>query len=99
MDVNNLAADIAAIAGIGAGGIELLNYFLYGGGQVNGPIPVDWDVYNFGTPAYNTVLIAALQACQDNGLVMDFEVGTESGEGAPAEPDNPGLTWILVRPL
>lgn len=59
-------------------------------------VPVDWDIFNFGTPAYNTVLIAALQACKDNGLLMDFEVGVQSGQGAPAEPDNPGLAWFVV---
>lgn len=44
-------------------------------------VPVDWDIFNFGTPVYNTVLKAALQACKENGLLMDFEVGVQSGVG------------------
>lgn len=56
----------------------------------------DWNIYGFGTTAYRNVLKAALQAHKDNGLVMDFALGPESGQGVPAEPDNPGLTWELV---
>lgn len=88
--------DIADIGKVGAGGIELLNYYMYGGVIQSEPVPVDWDIYNFGTDAYVDVLKAALEATQANGLIMDFEVGVQSGQGAPAEPGNPGLSWEMV---
>lgn len=59
-----------------------MNYWLYGGAAVTQAfVPVNWDTFNFGTPAYNDVLIAALQACKDNGILMDYEVGVQSGQG------------------
>jgi hypothetical protein len=97
VNVTSLADDIASIASVGAGAIEFLNYWLYGGASTTQPVvPVDWDTFNFGTPIYNTVLIAALQACKDNGILFDYEVGVQSGQGAPAEIGNPGLAWFLT---
>ena len=60
----------------------------YGGTQSGAPEGVDWDIYGFRTPACNKVLKAAAEACRDNGLVMDFSLGAQSGQGAPAEIDN-----------
>jgi hypothetical protein len=65
--------------------LELI-FHQYGGGF--GSAATDWDIYGFGTPAYNKVLLAALQATKDNGLIMDFEMGPQSGQGVPAEIDN-----------
>ncbi|KAH8647380.1 hypothetical protein BX600DRAFT_390073 [Xylariales sp. PMI_506] len=94
IDPELLADDIAQIGSRGAGGIELLNYYNYGGAI--GPAATDWNIYGYGTAAYRTVLKAALQACQDLGLLMDFSIGPQSGQGVPASPDNPGLAWELV---
>lgn len=60
------------------------------------PEGVDWNIYGYGTSAYRKVLKAALQAHKDHGLLMDFSMGPQSGQGVPAEPDNPGLVWELV---
>ncbi|KAH7417837.1 hypothetical protein BKA64DRAFT_738388 [Cadophora sp. MPI-SDFR-AT-0126] len=94
IDPAGIAADIKQIGSIGAGGIELCNYYLYGG-QVGNPV-TDWSIYGFGTPAYNKILRAAAQATKDNGLVIDLALGPESGQGVPAEWDNPGLAYDLV---
>ncbi|UDD54805.1 hypothetical protein AFCA_002448 [Aspergillus flavus] len=59
------------------------------------PEGVDWNIYGYGTSAYRKVLKAALQAHKDHGLLMDFSMGPQSGQGVPAEPDNPGLVWEL----
>lgn len=69
----------------------------YGG--VTGKAATDWGVYGFGLPAFNKVLKAAAQATKDNGLIMDFCMGPQSGQGVPAKPDNPGLSYELVRLL
>ncbi|CZR61746.1 uncharacterized protein PAC_11643 [Phialocephala subalpina] len=94
VDPSLVAADIEGIGDVGAGGIELLNYYMYGG--EDGNASTDWDIYGFGTPAYNEILKAAAQATKDHGLIMDFCMGPESGQGAPAEPDNPGLSYELI---
>ncbi|QMW39076.1 hypothetical protein G4B11_002356, partial [Aspergillus flavus] len=60
------------------------------------PEGVDWNIYGYGTSAYRKVLKAALQAHKDHGLLMDFSMGPQSGQGVPAEPDNPGLVWEVV---
>ncbi|KAH9205876.1 hypothetical protein DL95DRAFT_316692, partial [Leptodontidium sp. 2 PMI_412] len=86
IDPAGIAADFKHIGSIGAGGIELCNYYLYGG-QIGTPVS-DWSVYGFGTPAYNKILRAAAQAIKDNGLVIDLAIGPESGQGVPAEWDN-----------
>ncbi|KAH7381091.1 hypothetical protein BKA64DRAFT_727754 [Cadophora sp. MPI-SDFR-AT-0126] len=88
------ADDIAQLAAKGAGGIEFLNYFDYGGIVGRGP-STDWNIYGYGTPAYREVLKAALQAHEDHGLIMDFSMGPQSGQGVPAEPDEPGLEYNL----
>ncbi|KAI1137565.1 hypothetical protein F5Y05DRAFT_419507 [Hypoxylon sp. FL0543] len=89
-----VAQDIAELGARGAGGIQFLNYYNYGGSS--GSAATDWNVYGYGTSAYREVLKAALQAHKDNALVMDFSMGPQSGQGVPAEPDNPGLAWDLV---
>lgn len=63
---------------------------------MQGPAATDWSIYGYGTPAYRQVLKAALQTHKDNGLIMDFAMGPQSGQGVPAQPDEPGLSWELV---
>ncbi|KAJ3580054.1 hypothetical protein NPX13_g510 [Xylaria arbuscula] len=90
----NVADDIAQLGQRGAGGVEFNSYYSYGGTQ--GPAATDWDVYGFGTPAYIKILRTALQAHKDNGMVMDYTLGPQSGQGVPAELGNPGLAWDVV---
>ncbi|KNG86833.1 hypothetical protein ANOM_004910 [Aspergillus nomiae NRRL 13137] len=79
-------------AGInGAGGVEFLPYYDYG----NTVPGADWVTYGFGTPAFVKIFKAALQAHKDAGLVMDFPLGPNQGQGVPASPDDEGLQWDL----
>ncbi|KFZ03789.1 hypothetical protein V502_10661 [Pseudogymnoascus sp. VKM F-4520 (FW-2644)] len=89
-----LAADLKEIGSIGAGGVEFLPYYNYGG--TLGPPATDWTKYGYGTPAYNVLVKKALQASKDNGLLMDLCMGPQSGQGVPASPDNPGLAYSMV---
>ncbi|KAK4610705.1 hypothetical protein CLAFUW4_13555 [Fulvia fulva] len=83
-------ADIEAAGVWGAGGVEFLLFYNHGGGA-----PVDnWVEYGFGTPAFNVLFKAALEAHRENGLFMGFAVGPNQGQGVPAETDNPGLQWV-----
>ncbi|KAL4883580.1 hypothetical protein BJY04DRAFT_226598 [Aspergillus karnatakaensis] len=95
VDSQVVANDIAAAASIGAGGVEFLPFFEYGG-TFGGPPANNWSTYNFGTPAFVNLFQTALEAHAEHGLVMDFALGPNQGQGVPAEPDNEGLQWNLV---
>lgn len=96
VDAHTVAADIAAAGTIGAGGIEFIPFFEYGGELGSMPAGADWATYNFGTVPFRNIFAAALIAHEENGLVMDFSLGPNQGQGVPASPDNPGLQWDLV---
>ncbi|ORX95728.1 hypothetical protein BCR34DRAFT_579115 [Clohesyomyces aquaticus] len=83
VDSGVVAANIASIASIGGGGIELVPSFEYGGDSILGKMPpgADWVTYNFGTLAFQKLFQAALQAHNDNDLVMDFALGPNQGQG------------------
>jgi hypothetical protein len=40
--------------------------------------------------------LTALKSHSEHGLVMDFAIGSNQGQGVPAEPDNKGLQWNMV---
>jgi hypothetical protein len=96
VDPQVVASDIQAAGSLGAGGVEFLPFYNYGGEQ--GPMPegADWARYGFGTPAYKEIFKRALQAHAESGLVMDFTLGPNQGQGVPAEWDDQGLQWDLV---
>ncbi|KAB2569280.1 hypothetical protein DBV05_g12046 [Lasiodiplodia theobromae] len=93
-----LASDIAAIASVGAGGLELLGYYQYGLPEAEQGVapPTDWTKYGFGTPAFKDIFVAALQAVSDEGLVMDFAQGANQGQGVPSVPEEEGLAVELA---
>ncbi|ETS73836.1 hypothetical protein PFICI_14782 [Pestalotiopsis fici W106-1] len=96
VDVDTVVADIAASGSLGAGGIELLPFFEYGGQIGSQPAGADWSTYNFGTVPYRNLFAAALSAHEKHGLVMDFALGPNQGQGVPANQNNTGLQWDLV---
>lgn len=58
MNLTSIAEDIRDIGRSGAGGVELLGYYLYGDGQNFGgwlasPLQSDWTMYGFGGPAWS----------------------------------------------
>ncbi|KAM0277086.1 hypothetical protein ACHAQH_006094 [Verticillium albo-atrum] len=95
-DVNIVKADIQSAGSIGAGGVEFLPFYNYGGELPEYPAGADWSTYGFGTPAFKKVFRAALEAHSQNGLLMDFALGPNQGQGVPAEEDDDGLQWDLV---
>ncbi|KAK5120725.1 hypothetical protein LTR85_006083 [Meristemomyces frigidus] len=90
-----VALDVADAGRVGAGGVEVLGYYLYGSypGEL---IPVDWATYGWGTQAWKDVFITAAQAHKNNGLIMDSALGPNQGTGVPAETGSDGLQWDLV---
>ncbi|KAL1895595.1 hypothetical protein Sste5346_005064 [Sporothrix stenoceras] len=84
-----LDADIASLAEVGAGGLELLPFYNYG----QPPVSTDWSVYGFGTPTFAALFKAALnstavhgkaQTKGEKGMVLDFALGANQGAGVPS---------------
>ncbi|KAH8729876.1 hypothetical protein BGZ61DRAFT_569735 [Ilyonectria robusta] len=96
VDAEVVAKDVASAASIGAGGIEFLPFFEYGGDIGRMPTGADWSTYNFGTPAFVKLFERVLEAHDRDGLVMDFALGPNQGQGVPASPDDEGLQWDMV---
>ncbi|KAF2113084.1 hypothetical protein BDV96DRAFT_150975 [Lophiotrema nucula] len=95
-----VAQDVKSAKHVGAGGLELLGYYLYGGPPGNGAgrgkyAPVDWAKYGFGGEAWYRVFRAFVQAHKDEDLIMDFAMGPNQGTGVPAPIDTEGLAWDL----
>lgn len=96
VDPDIVATDIKNSGEHGAGGIEFVPFFNYGGESGGPPPEANWVANGFGTPAFRDVFRAALQAHKDAGLFMDFATGPNQGQGVPAAIDDPGLQWDLV---
>ncbi|CAG8902477.1 unnamed protein product [Penicillium egyptiacum] len=88
--------DIESAAAIGAGGVEFLPFYNSGGVLGGAPPGDDWSKNGFGTPASNRIFQAALETHRDAGLVMDFAIGPNQGQGVPANPNDEGLQWDLI---
>ncbi|KAL2782982.1 hypothetical protein BJX66DRAFT_330911 [Aspergillus keveii] len=88
--------DIKSVADVGAGGVEYLPWYNAGGFLGPAPPGDDWGKYGVGTPAFNRLFEAALETHRDAGMVMDFSIGPNQGQGVPAAPDDEGLQWDLV---
>jgi hypothetical protein len=82
VDISVVAKDVKSARNVGAGGLELLGYYMYGGPPSNGAgrgtfAPVDWAEFGFGTPAWHAVFKAFVQAHKDNDLIMDFSASAD----------------------
>ncbi|KAJ0426813.1 hypothetical protein BJY00DRAFT_306805 [Aspergillus carlsbadensis] len=89
--------DVESVASVGGGGLEFVPFFEYGGGHVGSMPPgANWERYNFGTPAFQNVFRAALEAHAEHGMLMDFAFGPNQGQGVPADVSEDGLQMDLV---
>ncbi|KAE9575722.1 hypothetical protein CGMCC3_g8271 [Colletotrichum fructicola] len=95
VDPEKVKSDIQSAGNIGAGGVEFLPFYNYGGQLGPPPVGVNWSTSGFGTPDFIKTLIAGLEAHKESGLSMDFAVGPNQGQGVPADPSNEGLQWDL----
>ncbi|KAF2773389.1 hypothetical protein EJ03DRAFT_347900 [Teratosphaeria nubilosa] len=99
VNLSYVVEDFAQVKAVGAGGMELLGYYLYGNFPrviaEGGPTPEDWAKYGWGTEAWKTLQDTAFQATKDQGLIMDFALGPNQGAGVPAETGDPGIMWDL----
>ena len=96
IESEQLKLDISSVLSIGAGGVELVGFYNYGGYFGLKPDSVDWTAAGFGTPAYRELMLAALEAHADNDGLMDFAIGPNQGQGVPSSSDDEGLQWDLV---
>ncbi|TPR02379.1 hypothetical protein CAN33_0044010 [Aspergillus niger] len=96
VDTNTVVKDIGEAGAIGAGGVELLGLYNYGGSLAPQPAGADWATYDFGTPAFNSIFKASLQSAKSTGMIFDFALGPSQGQGVPAKPNDEGLHWDLA---
>jgi hypothetical protein len=96
VDTRIVAADVKAAGEVGAGGVEFLPFYNYGDEFQQRAPAADWSDNNFGTPAFHRVFRATLEAHKEAGLLMDFALGPNQGQGVPAEYNDEGLQWDLV---
>ncbi|KAH7108822.1 hypothetical protein EDB81DRAFT_430901 [Dactylonectria macrodidyma] len=96
VDPDLIAEDVANAGKVGAGGVEFVPFYNYGGEMGGYPEGADWSKYGFGTPAFQSIFRRALEAHRDNDMVMDFAIGPNQGQGVPAKPHDKGLQWDLV---
>ncbi|KAJ5909561.1 secreted protein [Penicillium tannophilum] len=101
MNLSVLAEDVRSIGKAGAGGIELLGYYLYGdssayGGGNSAPLQTDWTVYGFGGAPWKEMVDTILEVAKEDKLVIDFANGPNQGAGVPALYNSDGLLWDLA---
>lgn len=96
VDVSVVQADIASAGAIGAGGLEFVPFFNYGGQMGAAPKGSEWSKYAFGSPAFKELLVSALTAHKEHELMMDLAIGPNQGQGVPANSTDKGLQWDLV---
>lgn len=97
VDAATVKSDLEAAGDIGAGGVEFIPFFNYGGEQGKAPEGSDWAKYGFGTKPFRDMFKMALRTHAENGLFMDFPLGPNQGQGVPAPYGDEGLQWNLVR--
>lgn len=96
VDIATVQSDIGAAGAIGAGAVEFLPLYNYGGSLAGPPVGADWAKYGFGTPVFNEIFKASLKAAKNAGMRMDFALGPSQGQGVPAKTTDYGLHWDLV---
>jgi hypothetical protein len=99
VEASVVEADIARAASVGAGGVEFIPFYQYGGDAGSYPPGAAWAKYGFGTEPFVNLFRRALKAHQSHGLTMDFALGPNQGQGVPAQADDEGLQWDLVSSL
>lgn len=95
MDPAQVSRDIESLSAIGAGGLEFIPFYNYG---FRSPLFPSWDggEFGFGGAKFNELFKTTLKAAKDNGLIFDFSIGANQGQGVVAEPLTPGLAMQLV---
>lgn len=96
VDVQTVQDNIKSAGAIGAGGVEFLPFYNYGGELTPAPAGSNWTRDGFGTPSFHKMFLGALEAHKEAGMVMDFPLGPNQGQGVPADYGDEGLQWDLV---
>lgn len=96
VDIATVQDDIHSAAEIGVGGVEFVPLYNYGGSLAPAPNGSDWARDGFGTRSFCEVFRGALKTARRDGLVLDFAIGANQGQGVPASSGDGGLHWDLV---
>lgn len=93
MPASSVVQDVRDMHAVGAGGLEFVPYYNYGLSNTN---LTDWNLYGFGSAAFKDLFVAALNASADKGMLFDFALGANQGQGVPSVPATEGLQMELV---
>ncbi|OJZ80886.1 hypothetical protein ASPFODRAFT_37812 [Aspergillus luchuensis CBS 106.47] len=101
VNLSVVAEDVKAMGEAGAGGLELLGYYLYGdslnnGGLLQCPLQSDWTIFGFGSPAWKDLVDTVLTTAKEYGLLVDLAIGPNQGAGVPSPYNDEGLLWDLA---
>jgi hypothetical protein len=73
VDPTIVQKNIVSAGSIGAGDVEFVPFYDYGGELPYEASPgLDWVTYGFGTVAFRDMFVATLNAHKDNGLLMNL---------------------------
>ncbi|KAF3763073.1 hypothetical protein M406DRAFT_292702 [Cryphonectria parasitica EP155] len=97
-NLSRVSEDVRSLARAGAGGLELLGYYLYGdngvyGGGSDAPLQSDWTIYGFGSSAWKNLLDTVLGTAKDEEILVDLAIGPNQGAGVPAPYGHDGVLW------
>ncbi|KAJ4413671.1 hypothetical protein N0V82_008400 [Gnomoniopsis sp. IMI 355080] len=99
-NLSYVAEDVKALARAGAGGLELLGYYLYGDSgyytTLTAPIETDWTIYGFGSEPWNNLQDTVLSTAKEESLLVDLALGPNQGAGVPAPYNDDGLLWDVA---
>ncbi|KAI0468585.1 hypothetical protein F4859DRAFT_524163 [Xylaria cf. heliscus] len=89
-DVDAVIQDVTDIAAVGAGGLEFLPYYQLGSQ------PTNWSEYGFGSESHRTIFRAVMETVAEHGVLLDFSIGGNQGQGVPSKPEEVGLALELA---
>ncbi|KAL0933305.1 uncharacterized protein CTRU02_212268 [Colletotrichum truncatum] len=90
VDIESVVKDVGEIAAVGSGGLEFLPYYQFRSPSAN------WSEYGYGSAASSAVLRATMKAADEHGILLDFAIGANQGQGVPADPESVGLALELA---
>ncbi|GLB02333.1 hypothetical protein AtubIFM57258_003678 [Aspergillus tubingensis] len=101
VNLSVVAEDVKVMGEAGAGGLELLGYYLYGDSPNNGglwqcPLQSDWTTFGFGSPAWKDLVDTVLTTAKEYDLLVDLAIGPNQGAGVPSPYNDDGLLWDLA---
>lgn len=99
VDLGSDRGDIETATRLGAGGVDFLPFFEYGGALFPVPPSSNWSTGASGNRNWNESFLVGLNFHQETGMLMDFALGPNQRQGIPSAPDEGGIHWDLISTI